>query len=245
MSDGIPLKAIQRTNLREEALGVLRGAILGGDLLPGSIHSAVSVAERLGVSPTPVREAMLELASSGLVEVVPNRGFRITVVDDRDLDEICELRIMLEVPALAQVIERASPDSLRALQKPLADLEATAARRDVPGFLVADRTFHLDLLALAGNRRLVRIVASLRDQTRITGLHSLAASGALEATAAEHRPILEAIQRGDVADAQRFMRVHLERTRGVWARGASLAPGDDGLGTASPPRAGGQRKSAR
>src|SRR5579875_2115176 len=105
---GLALRSLRRRNLREEAVEVLRAAILGGELEPGSIHSAVSLAEQLGVSPTPVREAMLQLARSGLVEVLPNRGFRVTVVDDRDLDEVAELRLMLEVPAMRFVIERSS-----------------------------------------------------------------------------------------------------------------------------------------
>jgi DNA-binding GntR family transcriptional regulator len=218
VADRIELGAIRRTNLREEAVAVLRAAILGGDLSPGSIHSAASLAERLGVSSTPVREAMLELVKSGLVEAVPNRGFRVTVIDDQDLDEICALRMMLEVKAIELVVERASDASLAELGTRLRELEAAAARSDVPAFLVADRAFHLELLALAGNRRLVRIVAELRDQTRVIGLQSLAAAEALEATAAEHRPILEAMQERDVSAARRFMITHLEHTRGSWAR---------------------------
>src|SRR5579871_2949208 len=125
------LPSLRRTNLREEAVAVLRAAILGGELEPGSIHSAVGLAERLGVSPTPVREAMLELASSGLVEVLPNRGFRVTVVDDRALDEICELRMLLEVPAIQLVIDRATEEGLEGLYDPLVELESAAGRNDV------------------------------------------------------------------------------------------------------------------
>jgi DNA-binding GntR family transcriptional regulator len=217
VADGIELRSIRRTNLREEAVAVLRAAILGGDLAPGSIHSAVSLADRLGVSPTPVREAMLELVKSQLVEVLPNRGFRVSVIDEQNLDEICALRLMLEVPAIALVIERASDASLSELGRRLAELEAAAAGGDVPAFLVADRAFHLELLALAGNRRLVRIVAELRDQTRIVGLKPLAVAETLEATAAEHRQILEAMQARDVSAAQRRMRIHVEHIRGSWA----------------------------
>ncbi|WP_196807335.1 GntR family transcriptional regulator [Candidatus Solirubrobacter pratensis] len=217
MADRTELRSIRRTNLREEAVSMLRAAILGGELEPGSIHSAASLADRLGVSPTPVREAMLALVLSGLVEVLPNRGFRVTVIDENDLDEICALRLMLEVPAIALAVERASDASLNGLRTRLAELEDAAANSDVSAFLVADRAFHLELLALAGNRRLVRIVAELRDQTRIVGLQSLAAAETLEAIAAEHRPILEAIQARDVAAAQRSMTVHLEHTRGAWA----------------------------
>jgi DNA-binding GntR family transcriptional regulator len=201
------LKSLRRQNLREEAIDVLRDAILGGELAPGSIHSAVSLADRLGVSPTPVREAMLALVVTGLVEVVPNRGFRVTVVDDRDLDEIRALRLILEIAAIELVVERASDASLNELEARLAELEAAASTGDVPAYLVADRAFHLELLALAGNRRLVRIAAELRDQAR------LAAAETLEVMAEEHRPILEAIQARDVARAQRIMARHLEHAR--------------------------------
>ena len=151
--------------------------------------------------------AGLALVVTGLVEVVPNRGFRVTVVDDRDLDDIRALRLILEIAAIELVVERASDASLNELEARLAELEAAASTGDVPAYLVADRAFHLELLALAGNRRLVRIAAELRDQAR------LAAAETLEVMAEEHRPILEAIQARDVARAQRIMARHLEHAR--------------------------------
>lgn len=217
MTDSPELRSLHRRNLREEAVEVLRAAILGGELSPGSIHSAASLAEQLGVSPTPVREAMLELATSGLVEVLPNRGFRVTTVDDQDLDEICQLRLMIEIPALTLVVERATDAGLDELEHPLRALETAARQRDLPAFLVADRDFHLSLLELSENRRLVEIIAGLRDQTRIVGLRSLAEHDALRASAAEHRPILDALRARDVAQAQRLLAVHLEHTRRDWA----------------------------
>jgi DNA-binding GntR family transcriptional regulator len=218
------LGAIQRRNLREDAVEVLRAAILGGELGPGSIHSAVTLSETLGVSPTPVREAMLELSRSGLVEVVPNRGFRVTVANEPSLDKIAELRQLLEVPAMQFVIDRADDEQLAALQGPLATLEAAAERNDVAEFLVADRDFHLRILALTGNHRMVEIIAELRDQTRIVGLRSLALTQSLAATAAEHRPILDALIARDKLDAARRMRRHLEHTRGTWAGHSEQGP---------------------
>ena len=209
MANRTALRSIQRTNLREEVITVLRAAIVGGELAPGSIHSATSLADRLGVSATPVREAMRALAASGLVEVLPNRGFRVTMMDEQDLDEIAALRLMLEVPAVALVVERASDSELDRLATWLGELEAAAAASDPAAFLIAERAFHLELLALAGNRRLMRMVADLRDQTRITGLPS----AMLEVAAAEHRPIFEAIRARDVATAQHRMRAHLEALR--------------------------------
>lgn len=92
----------------------------------------------------------------------------------------------------------------------------------MPAFLVADRDFHLSLLALSQNHRLVEIIAGLRDQTRFVGLQSLVDAGALRASAAEHRPILNALRARDAAEAQRVMAVHLEHTRGAWSGLAQL-----------------------
>jgi DNA-binding GntR family transcriptional regulator len=213
----LELRSLRRRNLREEATEVLRAAILGGDLEPGSIQSVVGLAEIMNVSPTPVREAMLELARVGLIEVLPNRGFRVTVVDDHDLDEIASLRKMLEVPAMRLIVEKATDDDLALLTQPLGVVEAAAEANDVPAFLLADREFHLGLLRLSASERLVAIVAGLRDQARIVGLHSLAVTGALRASAPEHRQIFEAVRARDGDQAERLMSAHLEHTRGLWA----------------------------
>lgn len=213
------LRSIRRTNLREEAIAVLRAAILGGELAPGSIHSAVSLAARLGVSPTPVREAMRALVGSGLVEVLPNRGFRVTEISEQDRDEICALRLMLEVPALSLLIERASDASLHEVEQRLSALEAAAAAGDVAAFLAADRAFHLELLSLAGNRRLVRIVAELRDQTRIVRPQTL-----IDA-AAEQRQLLDAIRGRDAGAAQRRLTTQIRRARSdERAQGPGMGP---------------------
>jgi DNA-binding GntR family transcriptional regulator len=211
------MRALTRTSLREEAGRVIRASITAGELEPGEIYSAASLAERLGVSPTPVREAMLDLAHAGLVEPIRNRGFRVLTVADRDLDEISQLRVMLEVPALRDVIANATDAQLAELETPLEAIEAAAAEGDLPGFLLADRDFHLGMLTLGGNGRLVRLVGQLRDQTRLTGLKGLAEAGGLEQSAREHRPILEAVQARDAEQAERLMRAHLEHTRGLWA----------------------------
>jgi DNA-binding GntR family transcriptional regulator len=211
------MRALTSESLRDQAGKVIRASILAGELEPGEIYSANVLAERLGVSPTPVREAMLDLASAGLVEPVRNRGFRVLVADERDLDEISELRLMLEVPAMRGVVERASDEQLSALESVVAEIERSAAEGDLARFLLVDRDFHLGLLELTGNRRLVRLVGQLRDQTRLVGLKPLAESGHLNASAREHRLVLDALRERDADRAQELMRSHLEHTRGIWA----------------------------
>ena len=211
------MKTLTPTSLREQAGQVIRASILAGELRAGEIYSATVLAERLGVSPTPVREAMLDLASGGLVEPVRNRGFRVLTPDERDLDEISELRLMLEVPAMRVVVERAKDEQLEAFEEVVAEIEARAEAADVAGFLVADREFHLGLLELLGNRRLVAIVRQLRDLTRLVGITELAREGNLTASAREHRDILDALRARDADKAEALMRTHLIHTRGIWA----------------------------
>ena len=211
------MKTLTPTSLREQAGQVIRASILAGELEAGEIYSATVLAERLGVSPTPVREAMLDLASGGLVEAVRNRGFRVLTPDDRDLDEISELRLMLEVPAMRVVVERAKDEQLEAFEEIVAEIEDRAEAADVAGFLVADRAFHLGLLELLGNGRLVAIVRQLRDLTRLVGITELAREGNLAASAREHRDILDALRARDADEAEALMRTHLIHTRGIWA----------------------------
>ena len=98
--------------------------------LPGSLHSVAELAETLGVSRTPVREALIELASRGMVQFERNRGVRILQTSIHDLEEIFEIRLMLEVPATAQAVGRMSPAEIRALRGQLTLMEQAAAAGD-------------------------------------------------------------------------------------------------------------------
>ena len=209
--------ALRRVSLREQALDVVRQALVSGEIKPGDIYSAAALAERLGVSNSPVREAMLTLVHEGLLEAVPNRGFRVVPLSDTDLDEVYQLRLLLEVPAMVQLAERGIAAERERLTGLAEEIERAAADRDVIRFLETDRAFHLELLALHGNRRLVSIVANLRDQTRLYGLKMLAQQDKLGASAAEHRRLLSAIDAGDAELVSRLTRVHLEHTRHEWA----------------------------
>jgi DNA-binding GntR family transcriptional regulator len=223
------LKALTSSSLREQAVQVIRASIIAGELEPGEIYSATVLADRLGVSPTPVREAMLDLASTGLVTPVRNRGFRVVVPEDRDLDEISELRTMLEVPAMRLVAERASDRELDGLERLVAANEAAAENGEPAAFLLADREFHLALFEIVGNGRLVRLISQLRDQTVLVGIKALAESGRLTQYATEHRDLLEALRAREGERAETIMRFHLKHTREDWAgRGAPADAGREG-----------------
>ena len=206
-----------RTSLRERVAESLRAALVSGRMAPGTTYSIPALAEQFGVSATPVREAMLDLVNEGIVAAVPNKGFRVVELSDAELDQITELRRLLEVPtvgALAGSVDRASIKQLRSLAKAVSD---AAQRADVVGYVEADRELHLAMLAQAGNPRLVEIVGRLRDQSRLYGLEQLAADGVLVDSADEHVRLIEALESGDRRAAERVMAHHLDHVRGIWA----------------------------
>ena len=210
---------LQRTSLREQALALLREALITGRIADGEVYSAKALAAELGVSNGPIREAMLALVDDGLMEAVPNKGFRPVPLAPADLAEIYEMRLLLEVPAVARLAEGdLSSDRVARLIDLVNTIERTARSGDLIGNLAADRDFHLTLLAAGGNSRLVDAVARLRDQTRLYNLRALNADGRLVASADEHRPLLTAIMRHDKRTAERLMRRHLEHIRQDWSQ---------------------------
>lgn len=218
---------LRTTSLRDQALSIIRQALVSGEIRPGDMYSAAALATRLGVSSSPVREAMLTLVNQGLMEPVRNRGYRVVPMYDSDLDEVYELRLLLEIPGTIKAAERATREDLKHLNMCVTNIEDAAKNRDVVGFLDADRQFHLDLLAIGGNQRLVNAVAGLRDQTRLYGLEVLAKLGALEESACEHRQIISIISKRDFQELEKLMRMHLRHVRGDWAAKSGLQNTED------------------
>ena len=221
MSQGFtPRQSATRSSLREQITEALRGAVITGEMRPGELYSAPALAEKFGVSATPVREAMLDLVGEGLMEAVRNKGFRVTEPSEKELDDLTEVRTMLEVPACARIAERYEPawaDRVAELRG-LADEIVTHARdRDLIGYIAADHRFHLTLLELAGNAELVSVVGRLRARSRLPGLAGLAEAGHLARSAAEHGELLDLIQAGDAAGTAALMRRHIAHVRGLWA----------------------------
>jgi DNA-binding GntR family transcriptional regulator len=207
----------ERTSLRERVAGALRAAVISGQLEPGVVYSAPTLAATFGVSATPVREAMLDLAKEGLVEALRNKGFRVTELSPRDLDELTELRMLIEVPTTARLAGRLDPAAVRELRTLARAIEKGAAADDLIAYLDADREFHLTLLGHAGNRHLVELVAGLRSRARLYGLGQLAGSGLLTDSAREHTQLVDLLERGDRDGAEALMRQHIRHVRGSWA----------------------------
>ncbi|MGW0332722.1 GntR family transcriptional regulator [Streptomyces sp. NPDC003011] len=192
--------AVQRSSVRGQVLDALRTALVAGELRPGEVYSAPALGERFGVSATPVREAMQQLALEGAVEVVPNRGFRVVMRGARELAELAEVRALIEVPVMLR-LARTVPAERWAELRPLAEATVRAASSGCPAtYAESDRSFHRALLTLAGNEQLVQIAEELhrRAQWPLVGGPRARGRAELVADAAEHMALLEALIARDV-----------------------------------------------
>ncbi|MGV9562234.1 GntR family transcriptional regulator [Streptomyces sp. NPDC003480] len=208
---GVPARpVVQRASVRRQILDALRTALVEGELTPGEVYSAPALAERFGVSATPVREAMQQLALEGAVEVVPNRGFRVAVRGARELAELAEIRALIEVPVMLR-LARTMPAERWAELRPLAEATVRAASSGCRAtYAESDRAFHRAVLALAGNEQLVRIAEDLqrRAQWPLVGGPGSRGRADLLADAAEHTALLDALVAQDLAVVQSLVREH-------------------------------------
>jgi DNA-binding GntR family transcriptional regulator len=218
-SDEARLDAIgTRPSLRDEVLRTLQAAVISGEMRPGITYSAPQLAQQLGVSATPVREAMLDLVKEGLIHTVRNKGFRVVELSERELDELTELRLLLEVSAVRTIAQRGiEPSVMRVLRNLAEQIVAAGARREFVMHNKVDLEFHALLLAQAGNQNLVSLVTSLRLRSRIYGASALADRDELLPTLREHLDLLDLIERGDADAAAVLMARHIDHVRHEWA----------------------------
>ncbi|MGH7643591.1 MAG: GntR family transcriptional regulator [Candidatus Dormibacteria bacterium] len=221
MTATVPRSLVKPSSLSAQAKHALRARIITGEIGVDQIYSVPSLAASFGVSATPVREAMVELVSDGLVEVVANQGFRVVQLTEHDLDEIFQVRLMLEVAGMVEVARHSIGARVMKRYALIArQIEKCADTDDEVGFIQTDRAFHLGLLGCLGNTRLVDIVARLRDQTRLYGVPALGKRGELHHTAREHAELVTAVEAQDLDLVASTVKRHLEHTRGIWANAA-------------------------
>jgi len=205
-------------NMRDEIIETLRGAVIAGEMRPGTVYSAPSLGEHFGVSATPVREAMLDLVKEGLMETVRNKGFRVTEPTARELDNFTEIRSLIEVPTVRRIAEQgADLASLQRLRRLAEGIEHAAIDHDFIAHVTIDLEFHTALLRLGGNEHLVEIVRSLRVRSRIYGLKTLAEQEQLIPSSHEHAVLVDLIEARDADGAEALMRSHIGHVRGIWA----------------------------
>lgn len=198
-----------RTSLREYVQQAVRNALLDGSLQPDELFSATQLAKQLGVSSTPVREALLDLARDGILIPERNRGFRVALIDHESLIKLAEVRSMLEVPALAVIAKNLSDADYTRLSvlAQQADVHAQALNRFE--YARDDRIFHVELTKLAGNKFVTEIVSDFRNRSRLAMSRTPYDHQNLSASSHDHQIILDALRQGEIEKAQRVLTHHI------------------------------------
>ncbi|MGH3358623.1 MAG: GntR family transcriptional regulator [Nocardioidaceae bacterium] len=190
----------------------LRDAILGGQIAPGEWIRQEEVAERLGASRLPVREALRILEAEGLTEHEPNKGARVPRLTMHEVDVIYQMREQLEPLAVTESIPRLGAAELERLEEVQTRIEANS---EMDSFLALDREFHLLTYSGCQIDSLMSVVRRLWNSTQHYRRAFVALSGAdrMWVVHAEHRLLLDAVVRCDAVDAQRYLSGHIRRTR--------------------------------
>jgi DNA-binding GntR family transcriptional regulator len=206
----------ESTSLVDEAYQALKTAIRDTVFPPGHQAAEPEIARQLGMSRTPVHEAIIRLQEEGLVQVLPRRGVLICPVSADDFREIYDVLIAVEGMAaalLAALPEDAAVAVAGALDRETAAMEQALEKGRLLDWAAADERFHQMLTERCGNRRLARVAATVRDQSHRARLFTLHLRPQPTASAAEHRRITDAIRAGEASEAESAARAHRVRAR--------------------------------
>ncbi len=197
-------------SLAQQAYRAIRDAIQKSIIVHGEFYSEGELAKSMGISRTPVREALIELAREGLVEIVPQRGFRLRTIGPDERREIFALRGLLECFVVRQLAQAASEEQVAELRQLLQ--EQARLLDDPIEFLAVDEEFHLRMPQLAGLERTYQVMISLRGALWLLGSTALALPERAPHVLKEHLAVVDAIEAHDPDRADQAIRRHIELT---------------------------------
>ena len=186
--------------LRDVVFNTLRQAILKGELKPGERLMEIALAERLGVSRTPIREAMRKLEQEGLVVMIPRRGAQVANITEKDLNDVLEVRIALENVAIEKACARMTEEEMRRLWLAAKEFEHTIAEGNLVKLAEADVAFHEVIYQASDNKRLIQVLNNMREQIYRYRVEYL-------------KELTKAIRERDVERAKQLSFQHIENQR--------------------------------
>jgi DNA-binding GntR family transcriptional regulator len=199
-------------SLVDRAYGEIRARILDNEWPPGHQALEQELALLLGMSRTPVREALIRLRNEGLIDVVPRHGMRVMPVSPTDMRDIYQVLTSLEATAAELAAQRRPTRAeLAPLERASRDMVAALRDDDLRAWAAADERFHRSLLELSGNRLLVALVENVWDRAHRARMFTLQLRPRPVQSTRDHDAVVQAIRRGDAAAAYRLHRAHRER----------------------------------
>ncbi|MGI6413363.1 MAG: GntR family transcriptional regulator [Syntrophomonadaceae bacterium] len=196
--------------LRELVLEAIREAIINGVLKPRERLMEIQLADELGVSRTPIREAFRKLELEGFIVMVPRKGAYVADISFKDIADVFEIRAALEGLASALAAERITDEELEEMERLLVEKAEAIGNNDMERLVEVDTKFHEAIYRASRNQRLFTIINNLREQIQRFRTQSLSYPGRMKQSLDEHRSIVEAIQSRDTALARQVAQEHIE-----------------------------------
>ncbi len=201
--------------LRERIVEFIKDSVVSGRLKPGERVPEQEIADNLGISRTPIREAFRQLESEGFITVTPRKGAVVSPITDKDVREFYEIKSLLEGFAAVRACEKLTVKDLKRLEGLNAQMERAAERGDVKAFFKLDNQFHDQFLKACGNDKLLALIHHLVEQFERFRITAMSLPGRMKDSVKQHRGILDAFEKGDAALVERLVRANAERGRDV------------------------------
>ena len=196
-------------SMQEIAFQSIKQAIIRKELLPGKIYSEQAVAKEMGMSKTPVHQALLDLENKGFVSLLPRKGFKVNVLSAENISNMFELRRALERAVILKITPKLTAESIQDLEKIIEEIKQTM---DPIGFQKHDRAFHRHLASLSNNSYIINALNTVWDLSDWVGASILRKRGVYDQAANEHRVIYEFLTTGNSEKAAAAMERHLVST---------------------------------
>jgi len=206
-------KIIKPEPLAKTALRMLRHSILTNELTTGVIYNEKALAGDLGISRTPVREALLELSTKKLVKFLPQKGLIINTFSEIDIKNVFEIRTALEIFSIKKICSKLNKKDIARLNAYINNQKKAAQADDKAAFMEADNHYHIGFTDITNNNYLIEMMQNLRDLMHLMGSRAIDLDGRMQQVVKEHENIMDAVARGDAPKATREMIEHLENSK--------------------------------
>lgn len=210
MSDQLQLGMDEFLPLRDVVFNTLRQAILTGELKPGERLMEIHLANRLGVSRTPIREAIRKLELEGLVTMIPRRGAEVAQITEKSMKDVLEVRRTLDALSAELACERISKEEEELLAKACRDFEDAVKTKDAKIIAKADVALHDIIAAATGNQRLIQLINNLAEQMYRYRFEYIKDASQHERIIKEHRVIYDSIVKKDKEAASNMAKTHID-----------------------------------
>jgi DNA-binding GntR family transcriptional regulator len=202
-------------SLKEMAFESIKAAILSQKLVPGKVYNEQGLAKELGISKTPVREALLDLSIKGFITLLPRKGVQLNILTEKDIRDLFEVRMALETAIVRSITPKLTADELKRIQEIHLKERGAIQNNDRISYLRIDREFHLCLASLTENRYMISSIENIRDLIDWVAFRAIVRLERMGEVEEEHSKVIQKLEERDTRGAEFFMEEHIRITERI------------------------------